>query len=123
MSSLLNERENAIIIALTLRSWLHRFLAPLAELIAVSGNGDKSMRCIFEKLGPTSIFTQEGASYEVTFVDGLSIPEILAAAEPFRERRAHFTAEAVRQLRQAFSTSRKATDWGGWKPSKSLRKE
>jgi phosphoglycolate phosphatase-like HAD superfamily hydrolase len=116
-----NERENAI--ALTLRSWLLRFLAPSAELIAVSGNGDKSMRCIFEKLGLTSIFTQEGASYEVIFVDGLSIPEILAAAEPFRERRAHFTAEAVAQLRQAFSTSRRATDWRGWKPSKSSRKE
>lgn len=81
------------------------------------------MRCIFEKLGLTSIFTQEAASYEVIFVDDLSIPEILAAAEPFRERCAHSISEADGQLRQAFSTRRKATDRGGWKPSKSSRKE
>jgi glycosyltransferase involved in cell wall biosynthesis len=40
-----------------------------------------------------SIFTQESASYEVIFVDGLSNPETLAAAEPFRERCAHFISE------------------------------
>jgi len=81
------------------------------------------MRCIFEKLGLTSIFTQEPASYEVIFVDGFSTPKTLAAAEPFRERCAHFIPEAVGQLRQALATSRRATDWRGWKPSKSSRKE
>jgi glycosyltransferase involved in cell wall biosynthesis len=40
-----------------------------------------------------SIFGQE-ASYEVIFVDGLSEPPTLAAAEPFRERCAYFISEA-----------------------------
>ena len=70
-----------------------------------------------------STFAQKGASYEVIFVDGFSTPKTLAAAEPFRERCAHFISEADGQLRQALSTSRRAIDWRGWKPSKSLRKE
>jgi glycosyltransferase involved in cell wall biosynthesis len=41
-----------------------------------------------------SIFAQKGASYEVIFVDGHSKPETLAAAEPFRNRCAHFISEA-----------------------------
>ena len=41
-----------------------------------------------------SIFAQEGASYEVIFVDGQSKPETRAAAEPFRDRCAHFICEA-----------------------------
>jgi glycosyltransferase involved in cell wall biosynthesis len=41
-----------------------------------------------------SIFAQEGASYEVIFVDGGSKPETLAAAEPYRDRCAHFISES-----------------------------
>jgi glycosyltransferase involved in cell wall biosynthesis len=40
-----------------------------------------------------SIFDQKDASYEVIFVDGHSKPETLAAAEPFRQRCAHFISE------------------------------
>jgi glycosyltransferase involved in cell wall biosynthesis len=40
-----------------------------------------------------SIFAQKGASYEVIFVDGHSKQETLAAAEPFRDRCAHFISE------------------------------
>ncbi len=40
-----------------------------------------------------SIFSQEGVSYEVIFVDGLSHPDTLAAAEPYRARCAHFISE------------------------------
>jgi glycosyltransferase involved in cell wall biosynthesis len=40
-----------------------------------------------------TIFAQKGTSYEVIFVDGHSKPETLAAAEPFRDRCAHFISE------------------------------
>jgi glycosyltransferase involved in cell wall biosynthesis len=43
-----------------------------------------------------STFAQKGASYEVIFVDSNSKPETRAAAEPFRNRSAHFICQATK---------------------------
>jgi glycosyltransferase involved in cell wall biosynthesis len=64
----------------------------------------------------TSIFTQEGATYEVIFVDGGSRPETLHAAEQFRNRCAHFISEADQGQADAINKGlRLATgDLVGW---------